>query len=111
MKRWRRISRLMRALSPIRVMVDWSYDGYQYYDEHDGPKHTWKSRVAFWVLWKWQVLSAIFRCLFARGDDDLRAQPLWARPLYRAKAIICLLFGLHYRNDAEPWGHYSHEFC
>jgi hypothetical protein len=50
-----------------------------------------------------------WRSTTARSGE--RRREVHRRPLYRAKAALCLFLGLHYKNEEEPHGHYSNELC
>jgi hypothetical protein len=81
----------------MNLMRSWAYDGW---GEH-GFQPTWRSRFADWVLWKSNVATAIACCMFGiNTPDDLRGRPLWQRPLYRGKAIVCLVLGWHYPGES-----------
>jgi len=97
--RWR-LHRALAALNPIQVFRDWQYDGYGY----DGVKETWRSRVGFAVVRKWNVVKAIVLALCQPAFDDLACMPWWQRLLYRLKTVICLVVGRHW-----PGAHYEFE--
>lgn len=100
--RWRRA---IAQLNPIRVFRDWQYDGYVW-DEAEGTpvfKVTWRVRVGDAVIWKWNVLTALALAAISRLSDELMGLPWWQRPLYRLKAIACLLVGAHWASDRFAW--------
>jgi len=102
--RWR-ARRALERINPIRVFRDWQYDGYRWSDTADGPvfKVTWRVRVGDAVIWKWDVLMALGFAAFSRSSEELWCLPWWQRPLYRLKAIICLLSGLHWKSERYAW--------
>lgn len=99
----RRCAALMARVSPITALERWSYSGW----EASGFTANWRTRTADYVLWKYHVGVTILRCLAQPTSESLRADygiPWWQAPLYRAKAIVCLLAGRHWRG-----AHYEFE--
>lgn len=75
-------------------------------DHEPRPAFRFLSRIA----WKIDVLKVILRVLFTGRADDCSAFPWWEMMLYRAKATVCLLLGLHDSRWSERRGHVSDSF-
>lgn len=88
----RRFFRWLEYRTPRALLRNVAYSGWG----EEGFTPTLATNCADWLLWKLLVAEAIARCVFGRSDDTAPC-PWWLKLGHRAKAIVCLLLGWHWK--------------
>jgi hypothetical protein len=92
--RWR-LRWLWEHYTPRAMLRNWAYEGWG----EDGFTATRRTRFADWVLWKLAIAEVILRCVVSWGRHDRADFAWWRLAALRAKAIVCLVLGWHWRES------------